>query len=58
MDKQMRMSFFMDELSEVKTHKKEFLERTSRLIPRGEWVEPVKPFYSKGGTGTSPTTSN
>ena len=54
MDKQMSMSFFTDELSEVKTHKKEFLEQMNRLIPWGEWVELVKPCYYKGERGNKP----
>ena len=33
MDKQMSMSFFTDELTEVKTHKKDFLGQMNRLIP-------------------------
>ena len=54
MDKQMSMSFFTDELSEVKTHKKEFLEQMNRLIPWGEWVKLVKPCYYKGERGNKP----
>lgn len=50
----MSMSFFTDELSEVKTHKKEFLEQMNRLIPWGEWVELVKPCYYKGERGNKP----
>ena len=43
MDKQMSMTFFTDELSEVKTHKKEFLGQMNELIPWGEWVAMIKP---------------
>ena len=50
----MSMSFFTDELSEVKTHKKEFLEQMNCLIPWGEWEELVKPCYYKGERGNKP----
>ncbi len=33
MDKQLTMSFWMDELAEVRTHKKEFLEQMDRMVP-------------------------
>lgn len=32
MDKQIKMSFWMDELAEVRTHNKEFLEQIDRLV--------------------------
>ena len=41
------MSFFTDELAEVKTHKKELLEKMDQLIPWGEWVAMLKPCYYK-----------
>ena len=54
MDKQTSMSFFTDELAEVKTHKKEFLEQMDQLIPWSEWVELIKPCYYKGEHGNKP----
>ena len=45
MDKQMTMSFWTDELAEVRTHKKEFLTQMDRLVPWGEWVKKIKPHY-------------
>ena len=50
----MSMTFFTDELSEVKTHKKEFLGQMNELIPWGEWVAMIKPCYYKGERGNKP----
>lgn len=50
----MSMSFFTDELAEVKTHKKEFLEQMDQLILWSEWVELIKPCYYKGEHGNKP----
>jgi len=50
----MSMSFFTDELAEVKTNKKEFLEQMNQLIPWGEWVALIKPCYYKGERGNKP----
>jgi len=54
MDKQLTMSFWQDELSEVRTHKKEFLEQMDRLVPWGEWVKRIQPHYYKGERGNKP----
>ena len=54
MDKQMSMSFFTDELAEVKTHKKEFLGQMNQLIPWSEWVAMIRPCYYKGERGNKP----
>ena len=54
MDKQLTMSFWQDELSEVRTHKKEFLEQMDRLVPWGEWVKKIQPHYYKGERGNKP----
>ena len=54
MDKQTSMSFFTDELAEVKTHKKEFLSQMDQLIPWSEWVGMIKPCYYKGERGNKP----
>lgn len=44
----------MDELSQARTKKKEFLEQIDRLIPWGEWVEEIRPCYYKGERGNKP----
>ena len=44
----------MDELSQVRTKKKEFLEQMKRLIPWGEWVKEIRPCYYKGERGNKP----
>lgn len=54
MDKQTSMSFFTDELAEVKTHKKDFLTQMDQLIPWSEWVGIIKPCYYKGERGNKP----
>ena len=54
MDKQMTMSFWRDELAEVRTHKKEFLEQMDRLVPWGDWEAKIKPHYYKGERGNKP----
>ena len=48
MDKQMSMSFLHDELKEVSTHKKEFLERIERIMPWGEMEKLIRPYYYEG----------
>ena len=53
MNKQMSMSFVQDELAEVRTNKKAFLEQMDRLIPWGEWVKKIEPYYYKGSAATS-----
>ena len=50
----MTMSFWTDELAEVRTHKKEFLEQMDRLVPWGEWVKKIRPHYYKGERGNKP----
>ena len=54
MNKQLTMSFWTDELAEVRTHKKEFLEQMDRLVPWGEWVKKIQPHYYKGERGNKP----
>ena len=54
MDKQISLSGLMDELSQARTKKKEFLEQMERLIPWGEWVAEIKPCYYKGERGNKP----
>ena len=43
MNKQLNRSFINDELKEVKTHKREFLEQIERIMPWGELEELVRP---------------
>ena len=50
----MSLSGLMDELSQARTKKKEFLEQMERLIPWGEWIEEIKPHYYKGERGNKP----
>lgn len=50
----MSLSGLMDELSQARTKKKEFLEQMERLIPWGEWVEEIRPCYYKGERGNKP----
>lgn len=54
MDKQISLSGLMDELSQARTKKKEFLEQMDRLIPWGEWVGGIRPCYYKGERGNKP----
>lgn len=50
----MSLSAFSDELSQVRTKKKEFLTQIERLIPWGEWVALIQPCYYKGERGNKP----
>ena len=50
----MSLSGLMDELSQVRTKKKEFLEQMDQLIPWGKWVEEIRPCYYKGERGNKP----
>ncbi len=50
----MSLSGLMDELSQARTKKKEFLEQMEKLIPWGEWIEEIKPCYYKGERGNKP----
>ena len=48
------MSALSDELSQVRTKKKEFLEQIDRIIPWSEWIALIKPCYYKGECGNKP----
>lgn len=50
----MSLSFIHDELKEVKTHKKEFLEQIERIMPWEELEELVRPHYYAGIRGNKP----
>ena len=54
MNKQMTLSAFADELAQVRTKKKEFLEQINRIIPWGEWIALIQPCYYKGERGNKP----
>ncbi len=54
MNKQISLSTLNDELSQVRTKKKEFLEQIERIVPWGEWINLIKPCYYKGERGNKP----
>ena len=54
MNKQMSLSAFTDELAQVRTKKKEFLEQINRIIPWGEWIALIQPCNYKGERGNKP----
>ena len=54
MNKQLSLSAFTDELARVRTKKKEFLDQINRIIPWGEWIALIQPFYYKGERGNKP----
>jgi IS5 family transposase len=54
MDKQMSLSALSDELAQVRTKKREFLEQIERIVPWGKWVAMIKPCYYKGEHGNKP----
>ena len=54
MDKQMTLSAFSDELAQVRTKKKEFLEQIERIVPWKEWLAMIQPCYYKGERGNKP----
>ena len=54
MDKQMSLSALNDELAQVRTKKKEFLEQMDRIIPWDEWIALIQPCYYKGERGNKP----
>ena len=52
MDKQLSLSALNDELAQVRTRKKEFLSQIERIIPWGEWIALIRPYYYKGARRT------
>ena len=50
----MSLSALSDELSQVRTKKKEFLEQIERIVPWGKWISMIKPCYYKGERGNKP----
>ena len=54
MDKQMSLSALNDELAQVRTRKREFLSQIDRIVPWGEWMSLIQPYYYKGERGNKP----
>ena len=54
MNKQMSLSALSDELSQVRTKKREFLAEIDRIVPWGEWISLIRPYYYKGERGSKP----
>jgi IS5 family transposase len=54
MKKQLTFSLLSDELSEVRTKKKEFLSLIESIIPWSEWTQIIQPHYYKGERGNKP----
>lgn len=54
MDKQLSLSALSDELSQVRTKKREFLDEIERIVPWGKWISIMKPYYYKGERGNKP----
>ena len=54
MNKQMTLSALNDELSQVRTKRKDFLAEMNRIIPWGEWIKLIQPYYYKGERGNKP----
>ena len=50
----MSLSGLSDELSQVRTKKKEFLSQIERIVPWGEWIGLIRPHYYKGERGNKP----
>ena len=54
MNKQMRLSALSDELTQVRTKKRECLAEIDRIVPWGEWIRLIGPYYYKGERGNKP----
>ena len=54
MDKQLSLSALSDELSQVRTKKREFLAEIDRIVPWEKWISIIKPYYYKGERGNEP----
>ena len=50
----MSLSGLSDELAQVRTKKKEFLETMDRIMPWDEWITLIRPCYYKGERGNKP----
>lgn len=47
MNKQLSLSALSDELSQVRTKKREFLGEIERIVPWEKWISVIKPYYYK-----------
>lgn len=54
MDKQLSLSALSDELTQVRTKKREFLAEIDRIVPWEKWISIIKPYYYKGERGNEP----
>jgi len=54
MDRQLSLSALSDELSQVRTKKREFLDEIERIVPWEKWISIIKPYYYKGERGNKP----
>ena len=54
MDKQLNLSALSDELSQVRTKKREFLDEIERIVPWEKWISIIKPYCYKGERGNKP----
>lgn len=54
MNRQQTLSNLCDELAKARTRKKDFLKQIDRIVPWGEWVKKIKPYYYKGERGNKP----
>ena len=50
----MSLSGMSDELLEVRTKKREFLEKIDRIVPFEDWIALIQPHYYKGERGNKP----
>lgn len=50
----MTISAFSDELAQVRTKKKAFLDQIERIVPWKEWLAMIQPCYYKGERGNKP----
>ena len=48
------LSALSDELSQVRTKKREFLAEIDRIVPWEKWISIIKPYYYKGERGNEP----
>ena len=54
MNKQLNLSTLSDELSQVRTRKREFLAEIDRVVPWAKWISIIKPYYYQGERGNKP----
>lgn len=43
-----------DELVQIRTKKKKFLAEIYRIVPLGEWIALIQPYYYKGESSNKP----